>query len=427
MMFIDWWAGIGGFRVGLERSGHECVASCEIAKFPRKVYAHHFGHEPTWRDINEVRPEEIPQADLWCGGFPCQDVSSAGPRTGLAGERSGLVFVLLRLAAVVRPRWLYLENVDELLVRGSGFDALLGALDEIGYVGAWRVLDAQHFALAQHRERVFVLARDSRAPGGCPAGVLAESSCMRGDRAPRGAARPQAAGASAVRPRGRRGEHAAFAVAPERGQGADLVAHAVDLSPALTATDGRSERGVRVVAFDPAQVTHPENRSRCPEGGPAPSLTATGRPHVATWRIPSNGANELPRESDVARTLDSNGGWGWAAGGTLVSDDPSATLTTGRLHVESTIVAQMVAHDPAAAALTCRAGEQHTAESNYVMVGARVRKLTPRECERLQGFDDDWTKIPGAKPTARYEAIGNSVAVPVVEFVGRRLADAEDA
>ena len=159
---------------------------------------------------------------------------------------------------------------------------------------------------------------------------------------------------------------------------------------------------MRVVAFDPQQVTHPENRSRCQEGGPAPTLTAANRAHVATWRIPSNGAHELPREHDQARTLDTNGAWGWAAGGTLASYE--------------------VAHDPAAAALTCRAGMQHTSESNYVMHGARVRKLTPRECERLQGFPDDWTKIPGASPTARYEAIGNSVPVPVVEWIGRRLA-----
>lgn len=403
MKFLDFFAGIGGFRLGLERAGHECVGACEIAKFPRRVYEHRFGHAPRWKDINDVAPEDLPEADLWCGGFPCQDVSSAGPRTGLGGGRSGLVFVLLRLAAVVRPRWIYLENVDALLVRGRGFDALLGALDDVGYVGAWRVLDSQHFGLAQQRERVFVLARDSRAPGGCPAGVLAESSCMRGDPPPRRAARPKDPRAAALGAGAGRGRHAAFAVAPERGQGADLTAHSVDRAPALTATDGRSERGVRVVAFDPAQVTSRENRSRCEPGAPAraPALTASGRPHVATFRIPY----ELPREHDLARTLDSNGGWGWAAGGTLAS--------------------YVAAHDPANA-LTCHVWN-HTESQNFVTHGARVRRLTPRECERLQGLPDDWTNIPGAKPRARYEAVGNGVSVTVVEWVGHRLAASEAA
>lgn len=387
MRFLDFFAGIGGFRLGLERAGHECVGACEIAAFPRRAYKHRFGHAPRWEDVNGIDPKELPEADLWCGGFPCQDVSSAGLRAGLEGERSGLVFVLLRLAAVARPRWLLLENVGDLLVRGRGFDTLLGALDELGYGWSWRVLDAQHFALAQHRERVFLLARDLGATGGCPAGVLAESSCVRGDPSQGGASRTPHTRAAQGDP-GRGGwKHAAFTVAPERGQGADLVVSEL------------SERGVRVVAFDPAQITHPENRSRCDEGAPAPSLAASGRPHVAFW-IPSNGSQSDPRQSDQARCLDSNGGWGFAAGGTLVS------------------------HDPALSLLANGRGRTSDEGANYVIgPGARVRRLTPRECERLMGFPDDWTAIPGAKPTQRYAALGNSVGTTVIEWIGHRLRE----
>ena len=97
LKFFDWFAGIGGFRLGLEQAGHTCVGACEINKHARKIYAARFGHEPMFGDINLVRPEEIPEADLWCGGFPCQDLSTAGRRAGIGGARSGLVWKLLEL------------------------------------------------------------------------------------------------------------------------------------------------------------------------------------------------------------------------------------------------------------------------------------------------------------------------------------------
>ena len=139
MKFVDWFAGIGGFRLGLEKQGFEHVASCELAPFPRRVYAEHFGAAPTWKDVTGVRTQDIPQADLWAGGFPCQDVSVAGESRGLlGGARSGLVFRLLGLASGAgerRGRAGY--RVDREAVGGgylmpaSDGDAFVGAMDKM--------------------------------------------------------------------------------------------------------------------------------------------------------------------------------------------------------------------------------------------------------------------------------------------------------
>ncbi len=115
MRFASFFSGIGGFELGLDRAGHECVFACEIDPFARSVYQARFGRLPT-EDVTRVQPHEIPEADLWCGGFPCQDLSTAGKRAGLGeGTRSGLVWNLLDLAAERRPDWLLLENVPGLL------------------------------------------------------------------------------------------------------------------------------------------------------------------------------------------------------------------------------------------------------------------------------------------------------------------------
>ena len=130
MKFCDFFAGIGGFRLGLERAGHECVWSCEWADFPRKVYKKNFGHEPEGKDLNDVKADQIPAADLWCGGFPCQDLSVAGKRGGLEANRSGMWWVWRELIARVRPQWLLIENVPGLLSsKGGGDFALASAVE----------------------------------------------------------------------------------------------------------------------------------------------------------------------------------------------------------------------------------------------------------------------------------------------------------
>lgn len=187
MKFIDFFAGIGGFRLGLERTRlHQCVASCEIEDGPTSVVRDQFAYVPHWRDICEVQAKDLPRASLWTAGFPCQDVSAAGPRLSLAAPRSGLVWEVLRLLreglSIGRaPTWVLLENVPGALVRGRGWGDLPRALSQIGYLGAWRVLDARGFGVPQHRSRVFLLARLARARGPHPGFVLLQSPSLHWD------------------------------------------------------------------------------------------------------------------------------------------------------------------------------------------------------------------------------------------------------
>lgn len=162
MRFLSYFAGVGGFEQGLEAASHRCLWACEKDEFARAVYAYRFGHAPQSDDITTARPEEFPEADLWVGGFPCQDASTAGQRRGLqGGTRSGLVWTFLALAQVRWPEWLLMENVPGLLsvTKGADFHDLLIALDGLNYDVAWRILDARYFGVPQRRRRVFILAR----------------------------------------------------------------------------------------------------------------------------------------------------------------------------------------------------------------------------------------------------------------------------
>ena len=138
MKFIDFFAGIGGIRLGLEQAGHECVGFCEWDKFARTAYKAMYDTEGEWEchDVRTASSMELPKADLWCFGFPCQDISVAGKQKGLQeGERSGLFYEVMRLLAGLRqedrPRWLFVENVKNLLSIGSGCD-FLRLLIEVG-------------------------------------------------------------------------------------------------------------------------------------------------------------------------------------------------------------------------------------------------------------------------------------------------------
>ncbi len=158
MKFIDFFAGIGGISLGLERAGHECVGHCEIDPYACKVLKKHWPDVPLFGDIKEIDANEILEAELWCGGFPCQDISNAGKRAGIHGERSGLFFDFMRLATVVRPRRLLLENVGALINRG--LSEVLGCLAKSGYGCEWNRVSASAVGALHRRERIFILAHN---------------------------------------------------------------------------------------------------------------------------------------------------------------------------------------------------------------------------------------------------------------------------
>lgn len=162
MKVASFFSGIGGFDLGFERAGMDIVFQCEINKFCQKVLRKHWPNVKLVGDIRELNDDIIPEADVWCGGFPCQDVSLAnqGKRKGLNGHRSGLFFKFAELIAKKTPRWVIIENVSGLLNsnHGEDFRCVIRTLDELGYVCAWRILDAKYFRTPQRRRRVYIVA-----------------------------------------------------------------------------------------------------------------------------------------------------------------------------------------------------------------------------------------------------------------------------
>ena len=165
MTCIDWFSGIGGFRLGLQRAGIRCVGFCEKNPFAVKSYRAMYDTEGEWyaEDITNIPPDTIPAADIWTAGTPCQNVSIAGKREGLRGDRSGLFFALIRLLQAVsaeqKPEWLILENVKGLLSSHNGWDFLdyQTALAESGYDTEYEVFNTRDFGLPQNRERVYLV------------------------------------------------------------------------------------------------------------------------------------------------------------------------------------------------------------------------------------------------------------------------------
>ncbi|MDN6403267.1 MAG: DNA (cytosine-5-)-methyltransferase [Lactococcus lactis] len=166
MKFLDLFAGIGGFRLGLEQAGHECVGFCEIDKFARQSYKaiHNTEGEREYHDITTVSNEEWRTlrgtVELICGGFPCQSFSIAGKRKGFLDETRGTLFLeIARAAEQIKPRTLFLENVRGLLSHDKGrtFRTIISTLNELGYNAEWQILNSKNFGVPQNRERVFII------------------------------------------------------------------------------------------------------------------------------------------------------------------------------------------------------------------------------------------------------------------------------
>ena len=188
----SFFAGIGGFDLGCERAGMEVVFQCEVNKFCQQVLNKHWPNVPLHSDIKTLEAKSIPEANIWCGGFPCQDVSLAnqGKRKGLKGERSGLFYTYANLVRERKPDWLIIENVPGLLNshNGADFGTLITTLDELGYGVSWRVFDAKYFGTPQRRRRVYIVASygDMRS-----ARVLFDSSSIEVSNTPSSGEKPR--------------------------------------------------------------------------------------------------------------------------------------------------------------------------------------------------------------------------------------------
>ncbi|VRE46892.1 DNA methylase [Streptococcus pneumoniae] len=383
MKFLDLFAGIGGFRLGMESAGHKCIGFCEIDKFARERYKaiHDTKGEIELHDITAVSDESIRgigSVDIICGGFPCQAFSIAGNRRGFEDTRGTLFFEIARFASILKPRYLFLENVKGLLNhdRGNNFEVILSGLDELGYDVEWQVLNSKNFGVPQNRERVFIIGH---LRGGSGRKVFPLS----GDGAAITCEQPKINKVGNTRKKG-------------KSQSGDVVS--IDsLAPTLCSTTTQK---------DPLKVLI-ENEIK-QFGVLQPNYNQSGVVYEIDGISPTirayQGGNLEPKIRVKEATKQ---GYQEAEIGDSVNlSHPNSKTRRGR-------VGKQIAN-------TLLTGEsQGVVEPDF-----RIRKLTPRECWRLQGFPD-WAFDKAQEVNSNsqlYKQAGNSVTVNVIAAIAKELS-----
>lgn len=354
MKFLDLFAGIGGFRLGLEQAGHECVGFCEIDKFARKSYKaiHNTEGEREYHDITTVSDEEWRTlrgtVELICGGFPCQSFSIAGKRKGFLDETRGtLFFEIARAAEQIKPRTLFLENVRGLLSHDKGrtFRTIISTLDELGYDAEWQILNSKNFGVPQNRERVFIIGH------------------LRGERRrevfPIGESNSEINDGLKIKIVGNTNNS---------GNGQKSAVYSSDgIMSCLMSTDYKQPKQI-VVLNKENGMPRETNRVYSPEGL-SPTLNTM------------QGGGREPKIVQKPRGFNKGG-----------EHEVAPTLSSNSWH-----------------------------ENNLLKSGMRIRKLTPRECWRLQGFPD-WAFEKAQEVNSNsqlYKQAGNSVTVPVIYEIAK--------
>ncbi|WP_165005262.1 MULTISPECIES: DNA (cytosine-5-)-methyltransferase [unclassified Enterococcus] len=364
MKFLDLFAGIGGFRLGMESAGHECVGFCEIDKFARTSYKaiHDTEGEVEMHDITTVSDEfirGIGSVDVICGGFPCQAFSIAGKRKGFEDTRGTLFFEIARFASILRPRYLFLENVKGLLNHegGATFETILRALDDLGYDVEWDCINSAAY-IPQNRERVFIIGH---LRGECTRKIFPFS----GNDEPLVELQRQQSSVNTITAR--------------YGEAAGVGSYVVE---------SKQQKQVAIPVLTPDRLEKRQNGRRFKNDGDEMfTLTSQDRHGVLVREATSKGyAEALPGDSVNISHPNSDTRRG------RVGKGIANTLLTGE--------------------------EQAVVTDNY-----RIRKLTPRECWRLQGFPDwafDRAKEVNSD-SQLYKQAGNSVTVPVIADIAKRL------
>lgn len=400
MTFLSFFAGVGGFDLGFQDAGMECLGHVEIDPTCQRVLERHWPGKLKGTDVTTYlnAPPRNTKPDVICGGFPCQDLSVAGKRKGLAGERSGLWFAFRDIIANLKPRWVVIENVPGLLSshEGRDFALLLHGLAELGYRFGSRVLDSQYLGVPQRRRRVFIVG--SLGDGSCVE-VLFEPESLCGDSP------------------------------PSRAQGKG-TAHAT--SPCLSASGRGTERAGESRGQDCVIPTLccPDCGLPCDQDHNSFSCHNCEKlwPKGIGWEFIPEVGKTLTAEADgspdgegrgyqiIAPTVSckwAKGSGGRSGGGQMAV----AVAMRGRKDG-----AELEIGDDQAFALR---SSQGGGDKPMMQSRMGVRRLTPRECERLQGFPDDWTRW-GAdgkeiSDSARYRMIGNAVTAKVAHWIGKQL------
>ena len=397
MKAFSLFSGIGGFDLALQRQGIEMVGACEIDKYARSVYQRQFPGVRVWNDATKIDPKEVPNHDILAFGFPCQSFSVAGSRGGFSDTRGTLFFEGARIAKEKRPPILLMENVLGLLShdKGQTMSVILATLDEMGYEWEYQVFNSKHW-VPQNRERVFII------------GYSRES-----------------------------GRRKIFPIEGDGGKTSGL--RKVGLV-------GKDDQAHRVYSTDGISST------LASEGGGLGAKTGLYK-ESKIKRIEGN-PNVYNTDAQGGKLYDPEGISPTVSGQRVNSQGYIKTGKIKKVQSISTIQPHATVMDECAPALTCKheqpvvrpiitpdrierrkqngrrvkddgdpAFTQTATEQHGIMIDDRIRRLTPTECERLQGFPDQWTKLDAdgneVSDTQRYRMLGNAVTVDVVQFLLR--------
>jgi len=433
-------SGIEAATVAWHPLGWNPVGFAEIEPFPSAVLAHHYPNVTNFGDMTNFKEWNLgTNVDLLVGGTPCQSFSVAGLRKGLEDPRGNLALTYCGILDRLKPQWCVWENVPGVLSSSGGrdFGSFLGALGELGYGFAYRVLDAQYFGVAQRRRRVFVVGYlgDWRPA----AEVLFESDCLRGNPPP---SREKREGLASYTPSSiagyREGVGTLRANGGDIGGGSEnLIASRMvafgeyvndDTASAMKARDYKDATDL-VSVYE----THPAD-SRVRDMGEV-CQTVTSRWGTGGGNVPL--VQRAFRKSRRAQSVEDHESW--------VEDGKANTINLfdqGDIRTTHAIVTPPTAYSiredaiannfsatplevtPALQALRPSVQSHHA--QTFLAQSVGVRRLTPIECERLQGFGDNYTNVPWRKAeespdSQRYKALGNSMAVPVMAWIGKRI------
>ena len=429
--FISLFAGVGGFDLGMEQAGHECVAQVEWDKNAAGVLKHRWPNVPLFCDVSKVTADDLPDADFITYGFPCQDLSVAGKRKGLDGKRSGLFFESTRLIRELIARgsglrFAVAENVRGALSADDGL-ALARCIRELLDSGAcetgWRLLDSQYFGVAQRRKRVFIV---SDFGGESVDEILAITESLPGHPPPSRKA----------------GKGTAGDATESVGEGGEIVG-------SLAARD---YKGVGNQYFNEGKVIAQGADVYNGQLTGDRSCTVTTNTGVGDGSGPKvigwNGDTTPKASEDVSVTLRSQQGGEGVGVAFHASQDPihseehspalGSNATIGVATYDNKAIGEIVDSEVSGTITSNTGGGGETQNPAFVRENLTVRRLTPIECERLQGFPDNWTsekmeltlkgneykatgKVLKQADGPRYKQMGNAVTVNVAEWIGKQI------
>jgi len=465
MKYLSVCSGIEAATVAWHHMGWTPVAFSEIEKFPSAVLAHHYPHVPNLGDMTKYKEWNLNESiDILVGGTPCQSFSVAGLRKGLEDPRGNLALTYVGLLDKFRPKWFIWENVPGVLSSNGGrdFGSFLGAVAELGYGWAYRVLDAQYFGVAQRRRRVFVV--------GClgdwesAAEVLFESDCLRRDTTKGRKTReetttsfvPSLANCLQTTSNDYSRADGFNMIAYESHPADSRIKEMGETCQTVTSrwgTGGGNVPLVQAIAFEPGIAKREGGDSRFTKEMSPTLRKEMGDNQVAVAysvredaKANTFSATELKVSNAIGAlrpSPQSHHAQVFVAQPLVLEDQGGSIINTSQTGIVGTLRSESHGHEPSILAHTfkvrggCEGGGKgylgqdekaftiSTTQDQQLYANMAVRRLTPIECERLQGFPDNYTDIkPKGKDTPdgpRYKALGNSMAVPCMKWIGEGI------